>query len=70
MRFRTDKQLRTALAIVVMRGSTKKIRDSGVANIMLGELDNTITDCWLHLSDMGISKVEFMAIKCIVKKRL
>lgn len=70
MSMRTNYEFRRALGRNVQISKTKAMLRSGVANCILGELDDVMTRAYSHVSDMGIPSTEFAKIKRLVKKRL
>ena len=69
MSMRTNYEFRRALARNITKDTIEE-SNSGIANVILGELDDVLVRAWSHVSDMGVSVSEFKKIKSIVKKRL
>ena len=67
---RTSRELRSDFGRIMQVANTKKVRDGMIANLLLNTLDGVLVDSWSYVSDMGVTRNEFVKIKNVVKRRL
>lgn len=67
---KTSRELRSDFGRIMQVADTKKVRDGMIANLISNILDSVLVDSWSHVSDMGVTRNEFVRIKNIVKRRL
>jgi hypothetical protein len=70
MSMRTNYEFRRALGRNIEIANTEEMMNSGVANCILGELDDVMRRAWSHVQDIGLTSNQFKRIKSLVKKRL